>query len=99
MRAKIMESPVASGIAVPLPKVPRSIILFGGATPMVSGIAVPPSECPPPLNECFLRSVQVREAGEGAVELGSAGDTSPPVTSAELGGNGANGKPLAPLPG
>ena len=67
MIAKIRESPVVSGIAVPPPKVPRSIILFGREAPMVSGIAVPPSEFPPPLNECFLKSVPVREAEEGAV--------------------------------
>ena len=95
--AKIMEYPAVSGIAAPLPEIPLCIILFGGATPMVSGIAVPPSECPPLVS--FLRSVQVHEAGEGADELGNAGEISPPGSAAVEEGNGANGKPSAPLPG
>ena len=94
---------MVSGIAVPPPKVPRSIILFGREAPMVSGIAVQPSEFPPPLRECFLRSVPVHEAEVSTVvsEVGlvKEGEISPPIEMAESGGNGANGKPSAPLPG
>ena len=95
---------MVSGIAIPPPKVPPiGLILYGREAPMVSGIAIPPSEFPPPLRECFLRSVPVREAEVSTVvsevELVKEGEVSPPIEMAESGGNGANGKPSAPLPG
>ena len=94
--AKIVEYPAVSGIAAPLPEIPLCIILFGGATPMVSGIAAPPSECPP---RNLVQAVLVDEADEGAEALGSASETSSPDSATGKEGNGANGKPSAPLPG
>ena len=91
-----MEYPTVSGIAAPLSEIPLCIVLFGGATPMVPGIATAPSECPP---RNLVQGVLVDEADEGAEALGSASETRSPDSATGKEGNGANGKPSAPLPG
>ena len=91
-----MEYPTVSGIAAPLSEIPLCIVLFGGATPMVPGIATAPSECPP---RNLVQGVRVDEVEEGAEALGSASETRSPDSAAGKEGNGANGKPSAPLPG
>ena len=95
---------MVSGTAIPPPKFPPlGLILYGREAPIVSGTAIPPSEFPLPLRECFVRSVPVREAEVSAVvsevELVKEGEVSPPIEIVEHGGNGANSKPSAPLPG